>query len=258
MENSETSNNYKLRNESQHEPQHEAEHELQHELMHQKARLRALAKARRKASVTAVEDQKIQDHLLSFLLAAPQSATVISYLSLPDEFPTLELLDQVATRRPDINLYAPRVESTLRQGARMEAYPLPRSDSGSKILWSDLQTNSVGLLEPRAGKAYPADEVLLSETEDFYMTYLIVPALLIDSEGHRLGYGGGYYDRYIARLGGHALLLAPRRKIMAAPEALPRTSHDHPIDVLVNASGPVLTHPLEGSLTAEQKALFSK
>lgn len=28
---------------------------------------------------------------------------------------------------------------------------------------------------------------------------LLVPALAIDAEGYRLGYGGGYYDRFLAR-----------------------------------------------------------
>lgn len=35
--------------------------------------------------------------------------------------------------------------------------------------------------------------------EDPGQALILVPALAVDREGHRLGYGGGFYDRYLAR-----------------------------------------------------------
>lgn len=53
-----------------------------------------------------------------------------------------------------------------------------------------LEKNSFGILEPRleAGKIVKADN----------NTMVVVPALAFDRCGYRLGYGGGYYDKYLS------------------------------------------------------------
>lgn len=50
-----------------------------------------------------------------------------------------------------------------------------------------LVTTPIGALEP------PADARVLADVD-----LIVVPALAVDLDGHRLGYGGGYYDRLIA------------------------------------------------------------
>ncbi len=60
---------------------------------------------------------------------------------------------------------------------------------------------------------------------------LFVPLLAFDRRGHRLGYGGGYYDRTLATLPG-------RRAIGFGFSALevdsvPIGPHDHPLDAIV-------------------------
>ena len=54
---------------------------------------------------------------------------------------------------------------------------------------SDLQPGHWGILEPA-----PGCPVLKKEQIGF----ALVPCLCCDPEGHRLGHGGGYYDRYLA------------------------------------------------------------
>ncbi|MBL8708216.1 MAG: 5-formyltetrahydrofolate cyclo-ligase [Rhodospirillaceae bacterium] len=63
---------------------------------------------------------------------------------------------------------------------------------------------------------------------------LLVPLLAFDPDGYRLGYGGGFYDRTLAKLraAGHALAVGVA---YAAQElaAVPRGPHDEPLDYVV-------------------------
>jgi len=51
------------------------------------------------------------------------------------------------------------------------------------------------LLPGRFGTSHPAGEVVTPDV-------LLIPLLAFDAEGHRLGYGGGFYDRTLALLPG--------------------------------------------------------
>lgn len=69
---------------------------------------------------------------------------------------------------------------------------------------------------------------------------VLVPLLGFDDEGYRIGYGGGYYDRTLARL-------AETRKIVSVGLAfttqhmsyIPREAHDIPLDWILTEKGPV-------------------
>jgi len=51
------------------------------------------------------------------------------------------------------------------------------------------------------GPKEPADRVAVDPEE---VDLVVAPGLAFDRMGYRLGYGGGHYDRYLARLGRHA------------------------------------------------------
>ena len=59
---------------------------------------------------------------------------------------------------------------------------------------------------------------------------IIVPALMFDMSGYRLGYGGGYYDRYLSGTGAFTVGLARERLIT---DTLPREPHDIAVKCLV-------------------------
>jgi 5-formyltetrahydrofolate cyclo-ligase len=65
---------------------------------------------------------------------------------------------------------------------------------------------------------------------------IIMPLLGFDKHGTRLGYGGGYYDRTLARLGRRPRLVG----IAFADQEMdliPREPHDVPLDVIVTERG---------------------
>jgi 5-formyltetrahydrofolate cyclo-ligase len=55
--------------------------------------------------------------------------------------------------------------------------------------------NRWGIPEPDATTATPVDPQLLD--------VVLVPLLVADQAGHRVGYGGGFYDRFLAGCGPH-------------------------------------------------------
>jgi 5-formyltetrahydrofolate cyclo-ligase len=57
---------------------------------------------------------------------------------------------------------------------------------------------------------------------------VIVPALRVDSDGYRLGQGGGFYDRALAHLSAWSIALIFPEEISGQP--LPRESHDIPVN----------------------------
>ncbi|KUO67599.1 MAG: 5-formyltetrahydrofolate cyclo-ligase [Alphaproteobacteria bacterium BRH_c36] len=68
---------------------------------------------------------------------------------------------------------------------------------------------------------------------------LLVPLLAFDPQGYRLGYGGGFYDRTLAKLRALkpviAIGLAYDEQLL---DAVPRDSYDVPCDWVLTPSGP--------------------
>jgi 5-formyltetrahydrofolate cyclo-ligase len=113
------------------------------------------------------------------------------------------------------------------EGKRL-AVPLCRPVSRKLIAcriegFDELELGHYGIREPRANliRPIPPDEI----------DAVIVPAVAFDRQGHRLGYGGGYYDRFLPgapramRIG-----VAFARQIVAK---IPTDPHDVGMDRIV-------------------------
>ena len=66
-----------------------------------------------------------------------------------------------------------------------------------------------------------------AEIDSNQIDVVIVPALRVDGDGYRLGQGGGFYDRALARLTAWSIALIFPEEIAGQP--LPRESHDIPV-----------------------------
>ena len=89
----------------------------------------------------------------------------------------------------------PIVEQALKDGKRV-AVPKVYGDGMKFIYLTDLQQVAVGycnIPEPVADGPIADDPHAL----------VLMPGLAFDSVGHRIGYGGGFYDKFLAREPGH-------------------------------------------------------
>lgn len=72
------------------------------------------------------------------------------------------------------------------------------------------------------------------ESPEIVPDLLLVPLLAFDRDGYRLGYGGGFYDRTIAKLrGGRGALAVGVAFAAQEVPAVPRDSTDQPLDWIV-------------------------
>ena len=85
----------------------------------------------------------------------------------------------------------------------------------------DLVEGKFGLREPKLD-ATPVTE--------FTDALAVVPALAFDRSGHRIGYGGGYYDRYLQKHGVRSVGVIYEEHLS---DSLPHEPHDVPVDVIV-------------------------
>lgn len=102
---------------------------------------------------------------------------VALFASLPDEPSTQPLFELLRIR--DLRCLLPRTTDAR----QLEFCQVPR--------WEDLQSGRYGVSEP------PADSVVVSLEE---ADIVVVPGVAFDASGGRLGRGGGYYDRALARI----------------------------------------------------------
>ena len=135
-------------------------------------------------AISQEQKQFIDQALTEQLLQHPfyQEAKVIAtYLSFPHEFQTQELIEQA-----------------LRDGKKVlipKTYPKGRMDF---VVYDPQQLvkTSFGLLEPQGD---------LEVVDASQIDLIHVPGLAFTTEGYRIGYGGGYYDRYLKHFSGNTL-----------------------------------------------------
>jgi 5-formyltetrahydrofolate cyclo-ligase len=88
--------------------------------------------------------------------------------------------------------------------------------------FTQLESVYYGLLEPIE------TNTLKVESEDIDL--LIVPGLAYSMNGYRLGFGGGYYDRFLTGYQGNTISLAFPQQIV---DELPIESHDIPVNKII-------------------------
>lgn len=89
---------------------------------------------------------------------------------------------------------------------------------------SELKQTSLGTFEPSGA----CKDATITEN-----TLCIVPALLFSRDGYRLGYGKGYYDRFLKNFKGISVGLSYDELLC---ECLPTDFHDIPLNIIITES----------------------
>lgn len=88
--------------------------------------------------------------------------------------------------------------------------------------YDELEVVYYQLKEPKAdpNKYVPKESIDL----------IVVPGLVFDEQGYRIGFGGGYYDRFLADYDGMTISMISERQLV---EKVPAESFDIPVDHLL-------------------------
>ena len=109
------------------------------------------------------------------LLERARASVPMIYVATPEELGTWPLMDRLLDRG-----YYP-------------VFPVMSGEEIIPVMWDEetvFVSNEKGILEPMGGTKIAPEEV----------DFVIVPGLSFDEQGHRLGRGGGFYDRFLADL----------------------------------------------------------
>ena len=158
----------------------------------EKTELRKLIKEKRKTFSKKELDNlslKIADNLLS-LKEMTFVKNVLIYVSTKGEVDTLGLIEEFFKLGKIV--YVPKVID-IKTGL-MRFYKISSLE--------DLEPGCMNILEPKKSLEI-LDESLIDDS-----FVIVMPGLAFDKKGHRLGYGGGFYDRFNARVYSGLLKLA--------------------------------------------------
>jgi len=112
---------------------------------------------------------------------------------------------------------------TLVEERRLEPYPVGNLD--------ELEPGAYGIPEPPA-RGKPVPPALID--------VVIVPGVAFDPRGNRLGYGAGYYDRFLSTIPPHTVAVAPAFEVQVV-EGIPARPDDVPVDVIVTETRVIMT-----------------
>jgi len=138
---------------------------------------------KKRNALTSAELENLSESILEHL----QSLTVFEDaeyvhmfhpISGKQEINTLRIAEWLRKDHPQIKLLLPK--------SNFEDHTLEH------IVWDSdniLIINKWGISEPEAGHSIPAEKIDI----------VLVPLLAVDFAGHRIGYGKGFYDRFLAK-----------------------------------------------------------
>ncbi len=163
------------------------------------ARLRAMPTARRDAASAALR-ARLHPLLRDLQTSLGRPLRVALYAPLPHEVNLMPLLQEEPQHR----------------------YAFPRCLPGRRMLFHEVSSPAEELVAGAHGILAP--HASLPSLRPQELDVLVVPGVAFTARGERLGYGGGYYDRYLPHCTQACVLALAFEEQME--ETLPTEAHD--------------------------------
>lgn len=174
-------------------------------------------KARDKLSLFELENKSgaIHERFLQFIESIPNQ-TIFIYVSFRSEVDTIGLIRKLL--ESDRIVTVPLVSIASKS---MRAVRLINPEN-------DLIPGYFGILEPK--KDIVSERIIDPSTIDI----VVLPGSVFDLNGGRLGYGGGFYDRFLAeKISNRAKRIAFSFELQIHDQ-VPQQAHDQPVDYIIS------------------------
>lgn len=155
-------------------------------------------------------DREVRMHFTA-MAAYRNAKLILAYVTYRNELDTTPLIEKAWKD-------GKRVAVPVCTNGALEFYEINRLDG--------MRIGSRGVREPDPSLCTPVS------TDDLAESVCLVPGLVFDSQGYRIGYGAGYYDNFLADYPGIKVGLVRALRISGNP--LPHDDHDVPVDILVS------------------------
>lgn len=167
----------------------------------------------------AEKSEAIRKRLFS-LEQVKRAGVVMAYMSFRNEVSTEELIKQCL--RSGKRVAVPKVEKRDPDASgtvvkSLGAYEI--KEAGKYMI-----TGFMGIAEP--------DVSVLRRVDPSEIDIVIVPGVAFDTDRNRIGYGGGYYDRFIPALRPDCLKVAVAFELQVY-DSVPTAEFDLPVDIVV-------------------------
>lgn len=156
-------------------------------------------------------EEKIYQHVLS-LPEYEKAKTIMIYYSTDDEFNTMPLIERAWQDGKKVG--SPRV------------FP-------KRVIEAMELTPNTELVQSKFGISEPTEKAPIINPEDIDL--IIMPCVTCNRQGERIGYGGGYYDRFLERAENALLVLPYYAKLQM--DNIPMEEHDKSIDIIIDEEG---------------------
>lgn len=167
-----------------------------------------------KRSKMKAEEKELKDNIILEKLYETNlyknARNIFTYISFGDEINTIKLIERALKDNKNIS-----VPKTYRETRTMNAIFIP--------CLKELKENHMGILEP-------IDDSIVIKKEDIDL--IIVPGAVFDKDFNRIGYGGGYYDRYLEDIAykNNKVVLAYDFQIV---DKIEKEEHDVKVDIII-------------------------
>jgi 5-formyltetrahydrofolate cyclo-ligase len=178
-----------------------------------------LAPSRRRAAGVALAQR------LAEIPAVREARTLMAFLSLPSEIDTWPIIRWAWSEGKRV--VVPRVEPSGESAPPITERTivpvlLPEAAVESAGAHPAVKAGELGILEVPDGRPVPAAE----------LDVVLAPCQAVDRRGYRLGKGGGFYDRFLARADLRAAVIAVGFQEQVLDE-VPVATHDRRVPMVV-------------------------